>query len=41
MDATQHEHLVLELYLANGLACEPAVAGTDLARLQRAPEGTE
>ena len=41
MDAAQHEHPILELYLTNGLTREPAVAGTGLARLQRAPEGTE
>jgi len=41
VDAPQHEHAILELYLTNGLTGETAVAGTDLARLQRAPEGAE
>ena len=41
VDAPQHEHLLLEFYFANGFASEPSVAGTDLARLQRAPEGAE
>ena len=41
MNSPQHEHLGLEFYLTNGLTREPTVAGTDLARLQRAPEGTE
>lgn len=41
VNAPQDEHLVLELYLTNGFAREPSVAGTDLARLQRAPEGAE
>ena len=41
VDAPQHQHLVLEFHLTNGLTREPAVAGTDLARLQRAPKGAE
>ena len=41
MDAPKHEHSVLELYLANGLTGKPPVTGTDLARLQRAPEGAD
>ena len=41
MNSPQHQHLVLEFYLTNGLTREPPVAGTDLARLQRAPEGAE
>ena len=41
VDAPEHEHPVLELDLTDGLTGEPPVTGTDLARLQRAPEGAD
>ena len=41
VDAPEHEHPVLELDLTNSLTGKPPVTGTDLARLQRAPEGAD
>jgi hypothetical protein len=40
MNATQNEHTLLELHLAHRVGRQPAVACIDLARLQRAPEGS-
>ncbi len=39
MDPLDHENVVLELDLADRLACQPALARIDTTRLQRAPEG--
>jgi hypothetical protein len=38
-DPLDHQDAVLDLHLAPGLGVEPPLAGRDLARLQRAPEG--
>lgn len=39
-DALDHEDLVLEHHVALRLRCQPAAAGIDLARLQRASQGS-
>jgi hypothetical protein len=41
MDAPDYQHTVLSLNLASNLSCQTPVAGIDVARFQRASEGTE
>ena len=41
VDAAYHEHTVLGFNFAADLCDQPAVAGVDLTRLQRASEGAE
>ena len=40
VDAADHEHVAVEPDLARHLRSQPALAGRNPARLQRAPEGT-
>ena len=41
MDTSDYQDVVLKLYLATHVGCQPPVTCADLARLQRAPEGTD
>ena len=40
MDSPDHQHPVFFFYLARDLSRQPATAGVNFARLQRAPEGS-
>ena len=39
VDALDHENLFVQLDFTGGFGCQPAFAGGDIARLQRASEG--
>ena len=39
VNALDHENLIIYLNFTGGFRCQPAFAGGDIARLQRASEG--